>query len=116
MIDFLVVADIVVPVAEGTFKENEPELGGSEFRSYDGRLRSTVRWEKRSWGFSTALMLKSEGEELKEAVALNRVVAVGGSALTANCRVTIGETTIVTAITEDDNNWLMQYGVTMREA
>src|SRR4051812_21410525 len=102
MTDFLTIAGIVVPVAEGSFKANEPQRGGSESYSYNGRLRSTVRWEKRSWGFTTGLMLKADGEALKAAVALGHPVAIGGSASVATpCRVFVGEESVVTAESAD---------------
>jgi hypothetical protein len=114
--DFLTIAGLVIPVADGSWKENAPTQGGSESYSYNGRLRSTVRWEKRSWSFSTAHMLKSEGEALKAACALGIPVAIGGTASTATpCRVKVGAGTVINGESEDDNNWMMVYDVTMLE-
>lgn len=111
--DFLIIAGLVIPVADGSWKENAPTRGGSESYSYNGRLRSTVRWEKESYSFSTAHMLKAEGNALKTACALGIPVVVGGTALAATCRVNVGAGNIINAESEDDNNWVMTYEVTM---
>jgi hypothetical protein len=116
MTDFLTIAGQVIPVAEGSFKENEPQRGGAESYSYNGRLRSTVRWEKRSWSLTTGLMLKIDGETLKTNTALGRSVAIGGTAsIVTPCRVFVGEGNVINAESTDTNNWLIQYTITLKE-
>jgi hypothetical protein len=118
MTDFLTIAGLVIPVAEGSFKENEPTRGGSESFSYNGTLRNTTRWLKRSWSLTTGLMLKIDGEALKTAVETppGAPVVIGGTAsIPSPCRVRVGEGSVVTAESEDSNDWLIQYAITIRE-
>jgi hypothetical protein len=116
MADFLTIAGIIVPVAEGSFKENAPVRGGQEGYSYNGVLRNTTRWSKRSWSFTTGVILQSDGIALKNAVANGIAVPIGGAAgLPTPCRVYVDEGSVITATTIDTNNFLMQYNVTMKE-
>ena len=82
MTDFLDIAGIAVLVAEGTFKENPREQGGSFSRSYAGSARVTIRWEKRSWQVKTLPMLTSDVNTLINAFAAGKVVGCAGNAFT----------------------------------
>lgn len=99
MTAFLTIGAITVLVADGTFKENPLEQNGSMSRAYAGNLRSTVRWEKRSWQVTTLPMLVASANTLKAAVALGTAVSCAGNALgaTISCIVTLGEQTEVAA-------------------
>lgn len=116
MTDFLVIAGIVIPVVEGSFHRNARDRGGSESFSYNGTPRSTVRWEKDSWVCTAGEMLASELATLLAAVANDVPVAVTGQAITASCRVTVGQTTVVTAQTSDANHWIVSAALTIRVA
>lgn len=95
MTDFMTIAGIPVLCAEETFKENPREQGGSLTRAYAGNLRSTVRWEKRSWQVTTLPYLTADATTLKAAIALGAIVACAGNAFgaTVNCVVTVGDQT-----------------------
>ncbi len=116
MTDFLVIESIVIPVVEGSFHKNAPIRGGSESFSYNGTPRSTVLWSRNSWSCTAGEMLASELATLESAVANDVPVTVTGSAITATCRVTIGETTVITAQTDDANNWIVSAVLSIREA
>lgn len=113
--DFLIIAGLPIPVQSGTFKKNTPVEGGSESYSYNGRLRSTVRWTKDSWSFTTDLMEKADIAALRAATALGQQVPITGTfpdgPLSARVKIT-GETTI-NAESADNNHWIVTADVTM---
>lgn len=116
MNDFLIIAGQSIPVLTNSFKENAPSRGGSEGRSYNGRLRSTVRWSKRSWTFTSAAIQKSLGETLKTATLLGQLVTIGGTtAIPTPCRVSIGDGTIINCDSDDENHWMIQYDIAILE-
>jgi hypothetical protein len=114
---FLTIAGTDILVADGSFKENALEQNGSMSRAYAGNLRSTVRWEKRSWQLNTLPMLSAAAATLKSAVALGVVVACSGTAIgsTMNCIVTIGEQTAIAAHGGDGLNFMLVLSLNIRQ-
>jgi hypothetical protein len=117
MTDFLTIATIPVLVAECSFKENPLEQNGSASRAYAGNLRSTIRWEKRSWQVTTLPMLTADANTLKAAIALGAVVACAGNALgsTINCIVTVGDQTEIAAHAGDGLNFMRVLTLNLRQ-
>jgi len=115
--DYLVIASLVVPIAEGQFKENEREKAGSQTRAFAGNLRSTERWNKRSWSATTALMLSADIATLKTAVQLGAQVTVSGDAMggSVTCVVTIGETADTSTASTDALGFMRTLALTIRE-
>jgi len=60
---FLVVGAITVPVKPGGAELDVSEVG-DRHRAFDGTYRSTVRDTPRSWSFTTAPMLSTDGDSL----------------------------------------------------
>jgi hypothetical protein len=117
MTDFLTIAAIPVLVAEGTFKENPREQGGTFSRSYAGAGRVTVRWEKRSWQVTTLPMLTADANTLKAAIALGAVVSCGGTGIGSpiNAVVTVGEQTEIAAHAGDGLFFMRILALSIRE-
>lgn len=90
---YLVVAGITVPVATGGATKKALEEGGTDSRAYSGGLRSTVRWEKRNYQFTTTGLLDADAVAIETAVAGGAFVTCSGDALggSASYRVTLGD-------------------------
>ena len=69
-----------VPVKRDSASEPEPEVGGESFRAFAGNLRSTRRWVKRHWTFTTIPMTY---EDIASLVAIIGSPA-GGNFVTCN--------------------------------
>jgi hypothetical protein len=115
--DFVIIDGQTIPVQSGTFKKNAPIEGGSESYSYNGALRSTVRWQKDSWSFTTGFMEKVDIETLRTATSLGQAVLITGSMPTGTlyCRVKITGETTINAESSDNNNWVVTADVTMMQ-
>jgi hypothetical protein len=81
---FLMVAGLVVSVAEGGASKLPPETVGSSGRAFAGNLRSTVRAEKRGWQVRTGLLTLAEASAIEDAVALRVQIACAGDLLRAS--------------------------------
>lgn len=95
---FLIIAGIVVPIADSS--EPEPELVGVDSRTYGGGMRTTVASAKRQWSFTTKSLLITASEQLRSAVALGALVLCSGDGIldgvtAVSCRVLITETKYV---------------------
>lgn len=114
---FLVIAGIVVPTEDGSFSENTPAIGGSNTPSFNGTLRSRVRWSKRRWQCQTALMLDADSNALKAAVASRSGVACSGDGLggAVTCVVIVGDVKVTTAATSDGLNFMRVHALTLME-
>lgn len=92
---FLTIATIDVWVTDENPVETVVQIG-ERSRAFSGKLRSTVRAEKRVFGFTSSYLTEDEVNALKTATALGVTVAVTGTALdgdSINAKVTIDEIT-----------------------
>ena len=61
---FLVVGSVVVDVLSDSASQPESEVGGASVRAFAGNLRSTRRWAKRKWAFTTKRLTFTEENTL----------------------------------------------------
>jgi hypothetical protein len=61
-------AAVVVPVKRESARQSTPDVGGATVRAFAGNLRSTRRWAKRQWEFTTTPMTFAEIATLLSAV------------------------------------------------
>src|SRR5579884_3291645 len=92
---FLTIAGITIPVAvaSGATKK-APETGGADSRAFAGNLRTTVRYEKRNWQFTTTPLLDAAAAAIETACAGGAFVTVAGDAVggvNVTCRITVGD-------------------------
>jgi hypothetical protein len=91
---FLVVAGITVPIALTGATKKAPEKAGAESRAFGGNLRSTTRWTKRNWQFTTKGLLDADAAAIEAAVNPGDFVTCTGDALggaSVSCLVTCGD-------------------------
>lgn len=90
---FLIVASITIPVAVGGATSKALEKAGSESRSFSGSLRSTTRWTKRSWQFTTRSLTDAAAVTIETAVNGGAFVTCSGDALggSVTCHVAVGD-------------------------
>jgi hypothetical protein len=113
----LVIAGIALVVSAQGPAQKASERIGSTSRTYNGKLRSTIRAEKRVWGFTTGLMLTADAAALEAAVALGAHVSCSGDALntTVTCEVEIGDRSYVAVPAADALGYMRQLALTLRE-
>jgi hypothetical protein len=75
IVSFLVVGSVVVDVLSESASQPESDVGGQDVRAFAGNLRSTRRWGKRKWAFTTKRMTAAE-----EATLLATIGAPDGGA------------------------------------
>ena len=90
---FLIIAGLTIPVAPDGATKKAIESGGSDSRAYAGNLRSTTRWERNQWQFTTKHLSESDASAIETALAGGPFVSCSGDALgtTVTCRVTVGD-------------------------
>lgn len=94
---FLQIDGITVPVSPSGATVLAPERIGSSARTFDGSLRTTVRFEKRGWKFRTPPRPISSWATLEAAIAFGAFVECSGDALggTVVCEVTISDADLI---------------------
>ena len=95
---FLVVGGLTIPVSTDGAQTKSPERGGSESRAWGGNLRSTTRWTKRGWQFTSTLLLEADAAAIEALVAPGDYLDCTGDALggaTVSCLVTVGDAPIM---------------------
>ncbi|MBA3853329.1 MAG: hypothetical protein C0503_02880 [Gemmatimonas sp.] len=94
---FLVIDGITVPVSTSGAQVLPPERIGSSARTFDGSLRTTIRFEKRGWKFRTPPRPVADWSALEAAVAFGAFVDCSGDALggTVTCEVTVSDADLI---------------------
>ena len=94
---FLVIDGLTVPVSTSGAQVLAPERIGSSARTFDGSLRTTVRFEKRGWRFRTPSRPVADWADLEAAVAFGAFVECSGDAIggTVTCEVTVSDADLV---------------------
>lgn len=78
---FLTIGATTVEVLTEGASENEPERGGELARAFSGNLRSTLRYRKRKFQFSTGLITEASYLALVAAVDTGTAHSCSGDAL-----------------------------------
>jgi hypothetical protein len=114
-LSFVVVAGIPIPVAVGGAQKKAPEKSGSDSRAFAGDLRSTTRWTKRGWQFTSKLLLEADAAAVETAIAAGFMIcsgdALGGS---VTCLVTAGDAPI-TKVSSHAGGFRRALVLTLRE-